>query len=272
MHEQADHNGGRADRTLCAAGLVLQGAWKKVVMSNTLMRPECGSRHSIHDALIRGLYVIRPATLALACRDMSRQGRKLVAGRHDPPLIQSGKKPQTEPVFGYPFPMQQQQALLPKKPPTEAPHVPDTRRRWGCCAMMCGFVAFIVLVGGAISTVLHGLPGISSSLGRSEGCASNPWGGAAVNAVPGNETRFSDPLWQKWQASQLLSAWGLASGRRTFIAMAGAHPHLQLVSCAMCPLWPLHLAGCRSQAGLCARTTGHLHGFPSIKSRSQAGM
>ncbi len=120
--------------------------------------------------------------------------------------------------------MQNCQALLPKKPSTEALHEPEKSGPWGSRATMCGFVACVVLVVGVIPTVLNSLPGTSTSLGRSEGCTGDPWGRAAAHATPSNETRFSDPVWQKWQASQLLSAWGLASGRRTFVAVAGAHP------------------------------------------------
>ncbi len=151
------------------------------------------------------------------------------------PIYDPAGEPRPDELFlGYPSSMQEQQPLLLEKPSTETPHEPRKFGPWGSCATMCGFVAFAVLVVAAIPTVLNSLSGSSSVLGRSEGCISDPWAGAA--ALPGNETRFSDPVWQKWQASQLLSAWGLASGRRTFVAVAGAHPGLQLVSRALCPL------------------------------------
>ena len=138
----------------------------------------------------------------------------------DSPLIGPGDTPPDEPVLGYPA---KQQALLPKKLSTEGPDESKTCGPWASCATMCGFVAFAVLVVGVLPTVLNSLSGTSSFLGRSEGCSSGPWGGAAAHMLPGNETCFSDPVWQKWQASQLLSALGFASGRRTFVAMAGAH-------------------------------------------------
>jgi hypothetical protein len=52
--------------------------------------------------------------------------------------------------------------------------------------------------------------------------------------LPGNETLFADPAWQKQQASELLSSWGFATGKRSFMALVGAPSAFACTSALYC--------------------------------------
>ena len=134
----------------------------------------------------------------------------------DRPPVAKGNTLPDEPVLGIPSPLQEQAPLVGKQLRNKVSDEPEPCGPWASRAAMWGFAAFALFVVGV-------MPLLSQMTGKSDASPapiSDPWSGAA-DMLPGNETRFSDPAWQKQQALQLLSAWGFASGQRSFVAMAG---------------------------------------------------
>ena len=144
------------------------------------------------------------------------------SGMSPPSIEKQGDLPDA-PVLGYPSAVHEQQPLVASKLREQAVDETEFCGPWGSCATALGFVAFAVLVVVVIPTALNFFSGNTDPPFCSRGCITDPWAvkRAGVPVLANNRTRFSDPAWQKQQASKLLSAWGFASGKRFFIATAG---------------------------------------------------
>lgn len=142
-----------------------------------------------------------------------------------PPPIKDGDAFLEQPVLGRPVPLQQAKPLAATTSHSLSPDVPDTYSPWLYLAAL--FIAAV-----SVNLIAWAIPDLSSAARNADaprcspGCSSDPWAttGATSVALHGNQTRFIDPAWQKQQASQLLSDWGFSSGKRSFVAVAGAQP------------------------------------------------
>ena len=85
-------------------------------------------------------------------------------------------------------------------------------------------VAWIALAAAGLFVLfLWAAPGDPGVWGCPAGCHRDPWasGKTADATPPGNQMLFADPVWQKQQATRLLSTWGFATGKRSFVAVTG---------------------------------------------------
>ena len=138
------------------------------------------------------------------------------------------------PVIGYPPAIRELVVIINDRQYAPLPDQP--RQAESAPLKSCvGWVALAAIV--SFVLFLWAAPGDASVWGCPAGCHRDPWAstGTADAMLPGNATLFADPAWQTQQASELLASWGIATGKRSFVALAGAPSTLACTSAIASP-------------------------------------